>query len=86
MTIGTRNRVGAWLSYRPDRLHRLSESIPWLLKALKQPSIPLINSHSRFTPRIFEKNRDDPNGILRGPGNTESLNKTEVENLVSDSL
>ncbi len=26
---GYRNRVGIWLSYRPARLHRLAESIPW---------------------------------------------------------
>ena len=24
-----RNRVGIWLLYRPARLHRLAESIPW---------------------------------------------------------
>jgi hypothetical protein len=76
MAMGTKNRVGAGLSYRPDRLLRLAESIPGLLKSLKLPLIPLINIHSRFS----------PNGILRGPGNTDSLNKTEVENLVSDSL
>jgi len=38
---GTRNRVGTGLSYRPARLHRLAESIPWnrsgLLKSLKIP-------------------------------------------------
>jgi hypothetical protein len=33
--MGARNRVGIGLSYRPARLHRLSESIPGLLKSLK---------------------------------------------------
>jgi hypothetical protein len=28
-SIGTRNRVVIGLSYRPARLHRLVESIPW---------------------------------------------------------
>ncbi len=28
-SIGARNRVGIMLSYRPARLHRLTESIPW---------------------------------------------------------
>ncbi len=27
--MGARNRVGTWLSYRPVRLHRLAELIPW---------------------------------------------------------
>jgi hypothetical protein len=27
--MGTRNRVGIGLSYRPARLHRMAESIPW---------------------------------------------------------
>jgi hypothetical protein len=29
---------------------------------------PLINIHSRISPRIFEKIRNGPIGILRGPG------------------
>jgi len=28
-SIGARNRVGKGLSYRPARLHRLAELIPW---------------------------------------------------------
>jgi hypothetical protein len=32
---------------------------------------PLINIHSRISPRIFEKIRNGPNGILRGPGDTD---------------
>jgi hypothetical protein len=27
--MGARNRVGIGLSYRPARLHRLAEFIPW---------------------------------------------------------
>jgi hypothetical protein len=29
---------------------------------------PLINIHSRISPRTFEKIQNGPNGILRGPG------------------
>jgi hypothetical protein len=32
---------------------------------------PLINIQSRKSPRIFEKSRNDPNRILRGPGDTD---------------
>jgi hypothetical protein len=32
-SMGARNRVGIGLSYRPTRLHRLSESIPGFLKS-----------------------------------------------------
>jgi hypothetical protein len=32
---------------------------------------PLTNIHSRLSPRIFEKNGNDPNGILRGQGDTD---------------
>jgi hypothetical protein len=46
----------------------------------------VINIHSRLSPRIFEKIRNGPNGILRGPGDTDLLKKPEVEILVSDSL
>jgi hypothetical protein len=35
----------------------------------------LINIHSRFSQRIFEKIRNDPNGLLRGPGDTDSGKK-----------
>ncbi len=28
-SMGARHRVGIWLSYRPARLHRLSELMPW---------------------------------------------------------
>ncbi len=48
--------------------------------------IPVINIHSRISPRIFEKIRNGPNGILGGPGDNDSWKKPEAENLVSDSL
>jgi hypothetical protein len=28
-SMGTRDRVGIWLSYRPARLHSLSNLVPW---------------------------------------------------------
>ncbi len=34
----------------------------------------------------FRKSWNDPKGILRGPGDTDSWKKIEVKNLVSDSL
>ncbi len=34
----------------------------------------------------FQKIRNGPNGILRGPGDTDFIKKHDVENLVSDSL
>jgi hypothetical protein len=34
----------------------------------------------------LDKIRNDPNGILRGPGDTDLRKKPEVENLVSDFL
>ncbi len=36
---------------------------------------PLINIHSRLSWRIFEKSRNDPNVLLRGPGDTDSWKK-----------
>jgi hypothetical protein len=47
---------------------------------------PLINIHLWISPWIFEKIRNGPNGILRGPGDTDLWKKSDVENLVSDSL
>ncbi len=44
------------------------------------------NIRSRISPRIFEKIRNGPNGILRGSGDTDLWKKSDVENLVSDSL
>ncbi len=37
-------------------------------------------------PRILEKIRNGPNGLLRNLGETDSWKKTEVENLVTLSL
>ena len=48
--------------------------------------IPVVNLERRISPRIFEKIRNGPNGILRGPGDTDLWKKLEVEKLVSDSL
>ncbi len=47
---------------------------------------PLINIHSRISPQIFKKIWNGPNGILRGPGDTDLWKKSDVENLVSDSI
>jgi hypothetical protein len=33
-SMGARNRVGIGLSYRPARLHRLAELIPWNIPGL----------------------------------------------------
>ncbi len=47
---------------------------------------PMANLELRISPRIFEKIRNDPNGIVRGLGETDSWKKPEVENLVTLSL
>ncbi len=48
---------------------------------------PVINIHSRLSPRIFEKIRNGPNGIHSGARGTLIYEKKpEVEILVSDSL
>ncbi len=39
-----------------------------------------------ISPQIFEKILNDPNGILRGLGETDSWKKPEVKNLVTLSL
>jgi hypothetical protein len=44
------------------------------------------NLELRISPRIFEKIRNYPKGILRGLGETDSLKKPEVENLLTLSL
>ncbi len=54
--------------------------------SLFSPVTPLINIRSRISPRIFEKIWNGPTGILRGPGDTDLGKKSDVENLVSDSL
>jgi hypothetical protein len=40
----------------------------------------------RISQRIFEKIRNDPNGIIRGLGETDSRKKLEAKNLVTLSL
>ncbi len=47
---------------------------------------PLVHLELRISPRIFEKIRKGPIGILRGLGETDWWKKTEVENLVALSL
>ncbi len=47
---------------------------------------PVANLELRISPRIFEKIRNDPNGILRGLGETDSWKKQEVKNPVTLSL
>jgi hypothetical protein len=47
---------------------------------------PVANLELRISPRIFEKIRNDPNGLVRGMGETILWKKTEVENLVTLSL
>jgi hypothetical protein len=42
--------------------------------------------HLYLRPRIFEKNRNGPNGILWGWGETDSWKKPEAINLVTLSL
>jgi hypothetical protein len=46
----------------------------------------VVHLELRISPRIFEKNRNGPYGILRGLGETDSWKKTEVENLMTLSL
>jgi hypothetical protein len=45
--------------------------------------IPVVNLELRISPRIFEKIRNGPNGILRGLGETDSWKKPEAKNLVT---
>ncbi len=47
---------------------------------------PVANLELVIPPRIFEKIRNDPNGILRGLGETDSWKKPEVKNLMKLSL
>ena len=44
------------------------------------------NLELRISPRIFEKIRNGPNGIIRGLGETGSRKKPEAKNLVTLSL
>jgi hypothetical protein len=47
---------------------------------------PVANLELRKSPRIFEKIRNGPNGIIRGLGETGSRKKPEAKNLVTLSL
>jgi hypothetical protein len=47
---------------------------------------PVANLELRTSPRIFEKIRNGPNGIIRGLGETGSRKKPEAKNLVTLSL
>jgi hypothetical protein len=47
---------------------------------------PVANLELRISPRIFEEIRNDPNGIIRGLGETGSRKKPEAKNLVTLSL
>ncbi len=47
---------------------------------------PVANLELRISPRIFEKIWNDPNGIVRGLGETDLWKKPVVENLVTLSL
>ncbi len=46
----------------------------------------VVNLEPRISPRIFEKNRNGPNGILWGWGETDWWKKPEAKNLVTLSL
>jgi hypothetical protein len=47
---------------------------------------PVANLELRISPRIFEKIRNGPNGILWGWGETDSWKEPEAQNLVTLSL
>ncbi len=47
---------------------------------------PVANLELRISPRIFEKICNNPNGIIRGFGETDSRKKPEAKNLVTLSL
>ncbi len=47
---------------------------------------PVANLELRISPRIFEKICNNPNGIIRGLGETDSRKKQEEKNLVTLSL
>ncbi len=44
---------------------------------------PVANLELRISPRIFEKIRNDTNGIIRGFGETDSRKKPKATNLVT---
>ncbi len=48
--------------------------------------IPVVHLYSQISPRIFEKIRNGPNGILWGWGETDWWKKPEAKNLLTLSL
>jgi hypothetical protein len=50
------------------------------------PTTPVANLQLRISPRIFEKIRTGPNGIIRGLGEAGSRKKPEAKKLVTLSL
>jgi hypothetical protein len=47
---------------------------------------PAINTKVRISPRVYVRTQNDPVGFLRGPGETDSREKPEDENLMSDYI
>ncbi len=75
--------------WRSLKIHDKDQSPVSLTPAINFSPVsltPVINIHSQISLRIFEKIQNGPNGILGGPGDTDSWKKLEVKNLVSDSL
>ncbi len=56
------------------------------LKTFAQNAIHSYLHQMRIYQRIFDKVRNDPNGMIRGLGETDPCRKPEVENLVALSL
>jgi hypothetical protein len=50
------------------------------------PLTPVVRHELQLSLRIFEKNGNGPNGIIRGLGETDPCRKPEVKNLVALSL
>jgi hypothetical protein len=71
--MGARNRVGIWLSYRPARLQRLAELIPWnrFLGSLNVYKFRLSSmemaSFSRSVMIVFSARRLAKGGVARPP-------------------
>jgi hypothetical protein len=47
---------------------------------------PVVHVELQISPRIFEKIRNGPSGIIRGLGETDPCRKPDVKNLVALSL
>jgi hypothetical protein len=47
---------------------------------------PAINTKVRISPKVYGRTQNDPVGFLRGPGETDSQEKPEEENLMLDYL